>query len=185
MNLRLLIVLALCLVSPTAIASLYRYPEDKQPQISVKQACDIAESILAKLGHGQGYFAYEVSILGDEGQTGGGAWTLMYRNTNGDKIQFGIYFPEDRCFVAVIPKNGKYSENEYTRDGRVSPQWNEWQKKLREDEEKNERFLRPADPEVSKEGTEPAGADQPDTQPADKHPVKDQPSPPTSKDAPR
>ncbi len=34
-------------------------------------------------------------------------------------------------------------------------------------------------------GDEQPGADQPATQPAEKAPVKDQPSPPTSKDAPR
>ena len=36
-----------------------------------------------------------------------------------------------------------------------------------------------------KEESEPAGADQPATNPADKVPAKDQPSPPTSKDGPR
>jgi hypothetical protein len=48
----------------------------------------------------------------------------------------------------------------------------------------NEDFFR-SENEVKQHNAEPAGADQPATRPADKAPVKDQPSSPMSKDAPR
>lgn len=165
MNLRLLIVAVLCLASPNAIASLYGYPEDKQPEITLSRACQIAESLLAKLGHGQGYYAYGVSLLGDKKQTGAGAWTLMYRNIKGDQIRFGIYFPEDRCFVAESPKDGTYTEKEYTRDGRVSPKWIEWQEELRKDREESEKTFGPAESDEEKKKTGQDGAGQPATRP--------------------
>ena len=126
--------------------SLFIYPEDKRPAVSLTKACTIGETILGKLGLEKGAYVYGVTILGDEGQTGAGTWTLDYRNEQGDKIRIGIYFPEDFCVVMLSPKAGEYSEKGYTRDGRVSPKWIESQAKLRQDEEDAEKAFAPADP---------------------------------------
>ena len=141
---------------PEANASLYSYPEDKQPQITLKQAYEIAESLVVKLGYGQGFFSVSASVHGDEEQSGAGTWNLIFRNVKGDKIQFGIYFPQDRCFVAFIPKEGHYTEKEVTRDGKISKQWIEWQEKLRKDEKEAEKVFGSVTPLKKKEKeTEP------------------------------
>jgi hypothetical protein len=126
--------------------SLYDYPEDKRPAVSLNEACTIGKTVLERLGLEKDAYVYEVTILGDEGQTGAGAWTLHYRNPQGDKIQISIYFPEDFCIVTLTSKAGEHSEKGYTRDGRISPKWVEWQAKLRKDEEDAEKAFGPADP---------------------------------------
>jgi hypothetical protein len=142
----LIVLICSLLCGPTTQGSLYSYPEDKRPAVSLKEACTIAETILGKLGLEKGAYVFGVTIMGDEGQTGAGTWTLDYRNAQGDKIRIGIPFPEDFCFVMLSPKAGGYSEKGYTRDGLVSPKWIEWQAKLRKDEEEAEKAFGPADP---------------------------------------
>jgi hypothetical protein len=138
MNIRTLLFCSL-LFSSQVRGSVYQYPQDKRPAVSLKEACAISETILAKLGLGKDYYIFNVVIHGDESQSGAGAWTLMYRNTQGDQVQIGIYLTEDFCVVMTIPKSGKSTENGYTRDGNISPKWLEWQKRLR-DQEANDPF---------------------------------------------
>ncbi len=127
MNTRIIIFCSL-LISAEAIGSLYQYPTDKRPAVSLKEACAISETILAKMGLEKEYYVLKVYIYGDEGGTGDGAWTLMYRNQRGDQIQIGVYLKEDFVVLTNIPKDGKSTDSGYTRDGRVSPKWLEWQK---------------------------------------------------------
>jgi hypothetical protein len=123
----------LVLCCSIAQGSLYTYPDDKRPSMSLQEACTIGDKILGKLNLEKGFYIYGVAIYGDEGQTGAGAWTLYYRNAQGDKIQLGIYFPEDLCIVMLSPKVGEYSEKGYTRDGQVSPKWIESQAQIIKD----------------------------------------------------
>lgn len=125
-----------------AMGSLFQYPEDKRPAVSLQEACVISETIFAKLGLGKDYFVFQVLIYGDEEQTGDGAWNLTYRNTKGDQIHVALYLTEDFCIVRTIPKAGKSTAIGYTRGGDISPKWLEWQKQLR-DQEANDPFRAP------------------------------------------
>lgn len=133
-----LALLALFLLNGNAAASLYGYPEGARPDVSLAEATEISETLVGKLVEGKGYYIYDVSLYGDEKQSGAGTWNLMFRNARGDMVQVAVYFPEDFCIVIAIPKDGEATEKGVARDGRVSPKWLEWQEKDRREEEENE-----------------------------------------------
>ena len=185
-TMKALTILACCLLPlGTAFGGLYShsYPEEKQPQVGLRQAIEIAEFLFSNIGLGKDYYAYLASVSGEKERTGAGAWTLMYRNPKGDKIQIEICFPDNKCVVAEIPKNGPYTEKLYLSNGMHLSKTIDL--KFLKDEEVREKASDFTEPKNAKTDTEQAGADQPATMPADKPPVKDQPSTPTPKDLPR
>ncbi len=127
----LIIFICIVIFCPIARANLYFYPENKRPAVSLKDACAIGEVILGKLGLEKDAYVYGVTIFGDEGQTGAGAWNLDYRNEQGDKIRISISFPEDYCYVMLTPKAGGYSEKGFTREGLISPKWIKWEEEVK------------------------------------------------------
>ncbi len=170
-------VICFLLSASLAFGSLYSYPENKRPAVSLKEACVISETILRKLAL-EDYYVLNVTILGDEGQTGDGAWTLMYRNVRGDQIQISIYLIEDFCVTTTIPKKGKSVEGGYTRDGNVSKKWLEWEAKMKKEKEESDAFWDAQSKQaIPTERTEQDGADQPATAPKSKLEGKDKPQP--------
>lgn len=159
-----LVAILLCALMPisSAFGSLYIYPEGKRPAVSLRQACGIAETILAKLGIEKDYYVLDVVIAGDKGQTGAGAWNLGYRNAQGATIKVVVYFPEDLCILMMHPKVGEHSEKGYTRDGEISKKWiekeAEAQERWRKDEERDEIVFGPAEPKKEQTDTEHAAA---------------------------
>jgi len=129
---KLLIIGLLVLFSPVVEASLYEYPANKRPAVSLKEAERIAEMFLTKLGVEKQYYVVRVNLHGDERQTGAGAWNLVYSNSKEDKIHVGIYLTKDLCLVTRYPKDGGRTEKGYTRNGQISKEWLKVKKNLRE-----------------------------------------------------
>ncbi len=190
MNLRVSL-FCMMLSIPIASASTYGYPRDKRPSLCLSDAIGIAETLMTKRGD-KGFYAVEVVLGGSEdqkgaGQLGAGVWTFTYCNAKGNEIIIQVFFPEDRCGYSQRKEDGTSDDMVYKRDGEISKRWLE-QKTMMEKEqrESNTFFDSIARPDQQKSTeAEPAGADQPATQPADKAPAEVQPSTPTSKDHPR
>lgn len=190
---RLLAILTATLIGTyTARGESHSYPLDKRPSLSMGQACGIGERLLAVLGFDKEYFFTDVSLWGDGTGSGGGAWHLECRNMDGDSISMSIHINNDYCHVSSNPRAGGsklngYKDKGYTRDGQVSKEWLERERRL-------SRILKmppvpvpvhgsKADPRS--EEAEQAGAGESVAKPADKVPVKDQPSTPAPRDATR
>ncbi len=112
----------------TAHGDSYSYPLDKRPSISMQDACGIGVKLLTALGLEKDFFLTGMSLWGDGTSSGGGAWRLECRNTEGDALSMSIHIDDDYCFVVPFPKTEKsklsgYKEKGYTRDGQVSEKW--------------------------------------------------------------
>jgi hypothetical protein len=95
--------LFLFLVFSAAHGSLYSYPEDKRPTISLEEACKIATRMLKTQGDQDRYYVIEVILLGDEKGTGVGAWNLMHYDRKGNRVQAYIPFPKGKPALHYYP----------------------------------------------------------------------------------
>jgi hypothetical protein len=107
-------------VAPTR-ASLYGYPEIKKPEISLADAIVITQAMLKTKGHDQKYHIVRAGLLGDEMQTGDGAWTLYLFDADGNEVWAHIQLRQRSCSLNYYPndysKNGGGREVYFERDG--------------------------------------------------------------------
>lgn len=120
------------LACPFAHADTYVYPEEKQPAISLQEACRIAEKIIDKVGL-TGCYALNAYLLGDEQQSGAGAWNLTYGNVKGQEILVGVMFPKNLVVYQGPAKTGEFMMRTYSRDGEMSKDGMEAEAKITND----------------------------------------------------
>jgi len=84
-------------------ASLYSYPKDKRPAVSLAQADAIARKMLKSRSFDKEYYAVTVSLYGDEEGSGWGAWNIWCYNDKGDLAATYIPFPTGKCTMTLYP----------------------------------------------------------------------------------
>lgn len=99
------ITLILVAISPL-YASLYSYPKDKRPAVSLAEADAIARKMLKSKGFDREYYAVTVSLFGDKEGSGWGAWNIWCYNVKGDLIATHIPFPTGNCTMTLYPGGG-------------------------------------------------------------------------------
>jgi hypothetical protein len=109
------------LVLSSTRASLYEYPEKKKPEISLSEAISITDAMLKAKGHDQKYHIVRASLLGDEKQTGDGAWTLYLFDSDGNQVWAHIQLRKPTCSLHYYPydysKKGGGLEVDFERAG--------------------------------------------------------------------
>ena len=95
--------LLLFLAGSVAYASLYSYPENKRPAITLEDACKIAKRLLKTQGDQDRYYVIEGSLFGDEKQTGWGAWSLLHYDSKGNTVNVYIPFPTGKASLHYYP----------------------------------------------------------------------------------
>jgi hypothetical protein len=171
---RILAILTAALIGlSSAQGNSYDYPLDKRPSLSMQEAYDVGVRLLAVLGFDKEYFFTGVSLWGDGTASGGGAWHLECRNTDGDSLSMSIHINNDYCHVSPYPRTEKsklndYKAKGYTRDGQISKEWLERERNRPAPRPRVTPPSRESKGEHISEEAEQAGAGQPATRPEPK-----------------
>jgi hypothetical protein len=93
-----------------ARGTLYMYPNDKRPAVSLAEACIIAKHLLKTRGDEKRFYITGASLLGSKEQDGWGAWNLMHYDKDGNHVNVYIQFPSGHVGLHYYPhdydKNG-------------------------------------------------------------------------------
>src|SRR4030095_5108419 len=107
--------------SSIAFASLYAYPNNKKPAVSLIEACEMAATMLKSQGDEGRYHIVGARLLGDESQSGDGAWTIYFYDTDGNQVWAHIPLRDQFCALHYYPhdydKKGGDREVEFARAG--------------------------------------------------------------------
>ena len=110
----LLISLLLFGISATsALGSMYSYPDNKRPAVTLADACKIATYLLSTQGDEKRFYVTSVSLYGSKEQDGWGAWNLYHHDKDGNKVNVFIQFPTGKVGLHYYPHD--YSKNEGDR----------------------------------------------------------------------
>ncbi len=104
-----LVFVAIWLLPLFTQASLFDYPLNKRPEISLLEACQIAQRMLKTQGDDERYYIIEVSLFGDREQSGEGAWNLSHSDAKGNTVNAFIPFPSGKPSLHYYPHD--YSTN--------------------------------------------------------------------------
>jgi len=101
----------LLLVTPVlpALGSLYAYPKNKRPAVTLAEACEIAARLLETQGDEKQFYVTRVSLFGSKEQDGSGAWNLQHDDKDGNSVNVYIPFPTGNVGLHYYPHD--YSKN--------------------------------------------------------------------------
>ncbi len=100
-----LTILLLALAFQSTWASLYEYPQNKRPEVSLSEAIEVTNDMLKARDHEQKYHIVGASLLGDKDQSGGGAWTLFLSDTEGNQVWAHIQLKSAYCSLTYYPRD--------------------------------------------------------------------------------